>query len=475
MKIQELINTSAKGGTVIFFSVMLRVVIGFATQVALARMLAPEIFGDIAFVATIALFLNALSDLKADVYIIQQTTCDPQRAVNVAFTLELVAALAMLGFVFTFAPSVMSVLGREELTLYVQVLALSFLYNPFSRPRSLLERELKFLRAKIPSIVAQVIASGSALTLAYHNFGIWSLLWWRLCPMICEVTILWLNTSVKPKLCWDTAVAKALINFSGPLIASAFLSFISYNMDYFIVGHYLSDGSMELGYYWLGFQAAVYFLMARQVLYGVLFPVFSRIEDMHLKARAFRQFTHAVSGIFLVIVIFMVSYGRDLIMFVYGNRWEPAVLPFQIVMIVVLIRATNANLGYYFNSSGNTKPEFISSLLTTVLLAPAAYFGTIYFGIIGAASSVLVVQLITSTLLYEKYVKPMVGEGAFHYLARPCSIAIVCLITTLVLFECSAAIYVRILVTILLLMLAYLVLLKDVLADIRRALRMLLP
>ena len=37
---------------------------------------------------------------------------------------------------------------------------------------------------------------------------------------------------------------------------------MTYNVDYLIVGQVLQDGTTQLGYYWLGFQAAAYLLIS---------------------------------------------------------------------------------------------------------------------------------------------------------------------------------------------------------------------
>lgn len=416
MKARDFLKVSAKGGAVVAVAVFAQTLVGFVTQVALARILAPEVFGRLAFATTAAMFFNALTNLRGDAYVIQQKG-SPRHAVDVAFTLELAASAVFVALVFLIAPPVMGALGKGDLTIYVQILSLSFFYNPFSRTRCLLERELSFFRSKTPFLAAQLFGSVTSIALAVLGYGILSLLWWRLSVLFGEVFLLWISAPYRPRLRWDTEQARRLILFTWPLVGSATVSYFCYNIDYFIVGKFLGD--MELGYYWLGFQAAAYLLLARQILYQVLFPVFSRMDDEELKRQAFLRFSRAVAGIFTVLTVVAVLFGRDLILFLYGAKWEPAVFPFQIVFVAVMMRAINANMGYYFYSSGNTRPEFVSVLLTSIFLAPAAYFGTLRFGINGTAMAVLTVQIIVSVAIYEWYVRPMAGHGVLHFFAWP--------------------------------------------------------
>lgn len=418
MNKRDFLKVTAEGGGIIAASVMTRFVIAFVTQVILARILEPEVFGSLAFATTVAMFFNALTNFHGDKYVIYQKDC-PQRAVNVAFTLELIAASFFLVFVFLIAPLIMRQLGKSDLTIYVQFMALAFLYNPFCRPRCLLERNLSFFRAKFPLIASQFVAAILAITLACYGFGIWSLLCWRLTVMVGEVLILWVIAPHKPRLAWDTDLVRGLLRFSWPLVGSAFLAFFYYNVDYFIIGLCLEDGKTQLGYYWLGFQAGSYFLISRHVLYEVLFPVFSRLDDEAFKALAFQRFTHAVGGIFLVLTMVAVFFGKDLVLLVYGSKWAPAIFPFQIIFITVLMRAMCSNIGYYLDSRGQTKPELMAALIFAILLPPLAYFATIHYGINGTAVSVLFVQVVVVVYLFERYIKPLTGKGTLHFFLWP--------------------------------------------------------
>lgn len=474
MNTREFLRTSTKGGAVISIAIVVRVVVGFVTQITLARLLAPEMFGKIAFATTVAMSLNAFTNLRADAYIIHQKD-SPERVIDVTFTLELLSSIFFGLLVIMMAPYVMSALGKSELTIYVQVLALAFFYNPFSRIRSLLERDLLFSRSTFPSIIAQMIGSISSIALAFFGYGIWSILWWRLSVMFGEVAILWTTAHYRPRLKWDIGIAKRFLRFSWPLVGSGLLVFFSYNIDYFIVGQFLEDGDTQLGFYWLGFQAATYLLMARAVLYGVLFPLFSRIESDEYKKQVYMKFSRAVAGIFIIITTVALLFGRDIILAIYGPKWFPAVFPFQIIFIVIMMRAINSNNGYYLNSSGETMPELKSALIMTILLIPAAYFGTILFGINGTAVAVLCVQVVVNIVIYEQYIKPKTGNGVLHFFAWPWFISGLALTLALLSDYYELAFIVKLVWFFILLLIIYYSIIRSVLQDIKVALRILKP
>lgn len=453
-------------------AVAVKIAIGAGTQVLLARLLTPEIFGQVAYAMVVAMFFNAFTNLRGDAYIVSQKE-SPKRAMDVVFTMEMAAAALFFLLVCLTAPYIMDSLGKGELTSFVQILALSFFYNPLVRPRSRFERDLSFVRSRLPGMVSEILAAASSIALALAGYGVWSLLWWRLSVPLIEVAILWLTVSERPGFRWDPGEAKAVFRYSLPLTSSAILVFFYYNVDYFIIGQVLDDSATQLGYYWLGFQAASYFLMARQIFYQGLLPIFSRLEDEGFKKEAFLRFSRAFSGTFLVLTLLALVFGRDAILFVYGKQWEPAVFPFQVISIVVLMRAINSNTGYYFHSSGKTMPDLVAALIWTILLPPLAYIGITRYGIDGAAVSVLIVQVIANVFIYERYVKPLTGKGALHFFFLPVAISGLALAAAVVSRNMEISLPIRLTWFCALFALAYVSVIGPVMKDIRKALERL--
>lgn len=469
---RDFLKISFKGGSVIALSVVIAAAISFATQVVLARTLEPKLFGQITFVMTVAMFLNPLANLHADKFIIFQKDFS-QRSMDVTFTLELIAATLLTALVFFVAPSIMNLLGKSELTIYVQIIALAFLYNPLCRPRCLFERNLSFFHSKYPFVLSQFVAAVSSIAMAYFGFGLWSLVWWKLSGMLGETIILWSIAPYRPRIALDPDIVAKLVRFSWPLVGSTFLVFFYYNVDYFIVGRFLEDGDVQLGYYSLGFQAATYILISRQLLYEVLFPIFSRLDDDDLRARTFQRLTQAVAGAFLVLTILAIFFGRDIIIQLYGVRWEPAVFPFQIIFITSMMRAISANIVYYLRSRGQNRPELMMAIGFSVLLPPLAYFATIRYGINGTALAVLLIQVIVVVFAFERYIRPLTGKGVLHFFLWPWVISGFALVLTLAIQNHGVSFLVRLMICLVFLLITYFAFLQTTFRDVLTTVRSL--
>ncbi|MEK0337890.1 MAG: oligosaccharide flippase family protein, partial [Nitrosopumilus sp.] len=170
----KIIKKSTTGALIVLSATGIQYGIGFLVHIILARLLLPEHFGMIAFAIIIAMFINNFCQTHGEKFIIKEKGNIQEKIENI-FTLELLISFFFLGFVFLLAPSVMKLLHKPELTIFVQVLAIAYLYNPFSKPKYLFERELNFKMSSIPFVISQIIGAVIAITMAILGFGAWSL------------------------------------------------------------------------------------------------------------------------------------------------------------------------------------------------------------------------------------------------------------------------------------------------------------
>ena len=352
MNNKTIIKKSIHGGFIVFTSSALRYLFAFGTQVYLARILEPDYFGALAFATMVAMFFNNFTNTNGDKYIIKERENTYQKIDNV-FTLEILLSVIFSILVIGIAPLLMKLLGKPELINFVQFLALLFFYNAFSKPRSLFERELSFYRSKLPGVVAQLSGGIVGITLAYLEYGIWSLLLWRFTTLYVEVLIIWLITPYRPKLVWDSNIMIDIISFGWPLLGSSLLVFFYWNIDYYLVGRFLGD--VQLGYYWLAFQTSQYFLKVKASIISVVFPTFSRMGNENDIKIGFEILTKLTAIMYMFPTIIVLILGEDLIQLIFGDNWAPATTAFQIFMVLAAIRAITSYWDPVFWYYGKTK------------------------------------------------------------------------------------------------------------------------
>lgn len=386
MNKENILRKSVKGTLIVFVATGLQYIIVFCTQVALARILDPSHFGILAFASMVAMFFSNFSNLHGNKYIIKEKDKIQQKLNNV-FTLELVLASLTVFLVIFIAPYLLDLLGKPELTRFVQLLVLISFYNPLSKPLSIFERDLAFFKAKFPMVLAQLIGGLITVSLAFFGLGIWSLILWRLIIPTLEALIIWKIIPTRPKLALNRKILKGVIDFGWPLLGSSILVFFYWNIDYYIVGSLL--GKDQLGYYWLAFQVSHYFLKAKVAIMSVVYPAFARMDNERYIKKSFEILTKFTAIIYMLPTIIILVSGKELIAFIFGTKWLPATTVFKIFMVLITLRAVTSYWDPIFLYHGKTKFLFLLTILNSIFISVAGYFATKAYGIEGMASAVL--------------------------------------------------------------------------------------
>ena len=404
MEQHEVIRKSLRGSAVVGGAMLAQHGLAFAAQLALARLLAPEHFGALAFAGMVVMLFYNFTHTQGDRFIITEKD-HVRETLNGVFTLEIISATGFFVLVFFSAPLLMKLLGRPELALYVRFLAVQFFYNPFSKVRVLYERELSFFRSKAPMVAGQIAGSAIAVTLAWRGYGVWSLLWYRVAVATVEAGLLWLIAPYRPRLEWHTPRLRSILRFTLPLIGSSVFAFAIYNADYFVVGRILGD--RELGFYWMAFQLTHYIIKFRSIVISVGLPAFTRLGTDERLVRAFTVLSSATAIVLIFPTILFVVFGHEAITLILGAKWLPSVMAFKILMPLILLRGTISYWEPVQLAKGNTWVQFAVTALGAVTIPLFVYLLATRYGIAGAALGVLLAGLLEFAVeasLNQKYV-----------------------------------------------------------------------
>ena len=421
MNRNEIIRRSIRGVGVVMLATLGQFAIPLGSQIVLARLLAPEYFGMMAFASMVAMFFSKLTTIQSEKYLIKEKV-GVDRKLNNAFTLELILASVFFGVVLIVAPILMKVVGKPHLTQLVQILAFSYFYNPFSKPRYLYERELKFFPSRFPQVAGQAVGAGTAISLALLDFGVWSLVCGRLAALLAEIPIIWSLAPVRPKLRFDKEIFTELIHYGWPLMGSSILIFFYWNVDNYIIGDLL--GEQQLGYYWLAFQLSQYLLQGKTVINSVLLPAFSRSNDSQDVKKGFELATKMTAIAFLLPTIIVLVLGDPIIKFLFGEKWAPATFSFQIFMVLTALRATTQFWDPIFFWKGQTRVFLVLAIINSIIIPVLGYPMTLRFGIEGMAFSVLF-SIMVITPIAAHYLKKIIEIKYRALLLKPVLIFLV--------------------------------------------------
>ena len=363
------------------------VAISFAIGVALARILEPSDFG---LIAACLIFIEVGSTLVASSFASALVRKPEVSEIELAtsFVLQLITAVLAMGIIALFAPILSVVMGDELYGMVLESLSVSLLILAFRGiPTVLARRAMNFRPIAFSNWLETFSFGAIAITLAVYGFGVWSLVVGRVLASAIATTQLAIMMRWEPKMAFSIPVCKALLGTAIQFAGKEVLADISRNIGYFFAG-------MKRGMENLGFYSRAHYLMMLPVtrlsasVGSVLFPAFAKIQHDESALRwSFQRATCVLSIVIFPLLAGLMVVAPTFIPFVYGTRWEPTVLPLQILCVAGILYSVEPVAVSLINAKGFLIDDIKRQSLHLVILAVAILVLS-RWGVVGIAIAV---------------------------------------------------------------------------------------
>ena len=346
------------------------------------RLLAPSDYGLLAMASVLLALLSMFAEVGLGPALVQQVEVSEQKF-RQAFGIVILVNLALFGLLNLLAPLVAKFYAEERLVTIIRVLSIQFLLMPLSViPDVLLQRRLEFKKRSLIELGSAVVSSISTLGLALYGFGIWSLVFGNLAGLTLRLVTVNLVAPFRALPSFSWTGMRQLLAFGGNITASRFLWFFYTQADTVIVGRVL--GGSVLGMYSVAMHLATLPVQrVSAILNQVTFPAFSRFQ--HEKDLISSQLLKAFSMISFVafpILWGMSSVAPDLVFVLLGPNWTDAIVPLQILTLVMPFRTIAGFLPSITDAVGRPEIALYNVILGCVTMPLAFYVGS-HWGIKG--------------------------------------------------------------------------------------------
>jgi len=383
-----------KGAVWISISRGLVFLINFGGSVVLARLLEPRDFG----VFGIAVLLTGLGTRFGNVgfalALVQRKEID-EKHVSSLFTVNLVIFPFITAILILASPFIGSYFDNPLAGRVLKLMALIFLATPFSSvAQALMQREMNFRGPAFASTVQHLVTIVVAIIFALGGFGVWSLVYGELFGAGLNAVMLVLQSRWKPVLKYRHEAMQDLFSFGAGVFLKRLLVYGSDKIDFFVIGKRL--GAVPLGFYEKGFNLMN--LTVKELgnkMEPVLFRAFSVIQNDRARIlKAYHKVLLTFSLVSFPVFFGLAAVAPSFIFLVYGEKWMPMVVPFQIMCFSGIFRLHLKVTSTAFNAMGKIKVEVWIRCAAIVLLFGGCWYGS-RFGLIG----VTVAETSTATLL----------------------------------------------------------------------------
>jgi O-antigen/teichoic acid export membrane protein len=338
------------------------------------RLLGPREIGLYGVVSTTVISLIALKKVGVDELFVQQDQDDQEREFQYAFTLELALSIAMCLIILALSPVVAAVYSDHRLLALMASLAYLPIAFALQAPLWVFFRRMDYRRQRSLQAIQPVIGFAVTVPLAAATgLGVWSLVIGQVAGYIVAVAATLRVTPYRLALRYDRAVAARYLRFSGPIMLTIAGAIVIAQGQILMIT--LHDGLAGAGFITLAVTLTRYIDRADQIVTATIYPAICAIqgqrralEEMYLKSN------RATLLWVLPYAVGVVLFAPDLIHFVLGDRWEPAVLLLQGLAIVGAITQLGFNWFSFFRAHGDTRPpavEAIAGAGAFLVLVPA--------------------------------------------------------------------------------------------------------
>ncbi len=358
--------------------------ITWAITIIVMRLLTPEDYGLMAMAGVFISFLALLNELGLGAAMIQKQKVD-ETSLRQTFGLLLISNSCLFLLLLLIAPLIGYFFHEERVVAIIRLLSAQFIMMPFGIiPQSLLAREMNFKKISVVEFVSAIAGSLITLMLALNGFGVWSLVWG-------SMTIILLRTVglnfVCPYLHGPRFSLKGMrhtISFGSYVTLVRALWFFFLQADVFIVGRIM--GKELLGFYSVAMNLAT---LPMQKVSGIInqvaFPAFSSIQAEPLRVASHSLKAVRIMSFFAFPLLWGIScIAPEIVSVVLGNKWHQAIVPLQLVSLIVPFRMIINLLDPAVMGLGRPDVTFSIVLFNSIVMPLAILIGT-RWGLLGVS------------------------------------------------------------------------------------------
>ncbi|MBU3077195.1 oligosaccharide flippase family protein [Sphingomonas quercus] len=372
-------------------------VLRLASNLALTRLLFPEVFGLMALVQVFMTGLQMFSDLGINLSIIQHERGEEPDFLNTAWTIQIIRGVALwLGSCILAWPAAL-IYGEPQLAILLPVVGLNAIILGFTTTRiALVNRNLQIGVQTFTDLGSQVAGLLITILLAWTTRSVWALVIGLLCTsMIKVVAQQTLLKGPANRLHFDRDMSREIIRFGKYIFLSSIAGFLVNQSDRAILGGYVP--LTELGIYSVAYVFANVPLQLAQAAGGqIIFPIYRKFMTTEsagnrakvAKARRLVLLSTVLLGGLLTLA------SVPLVNLLYDHRYTAAGPILALLGFSVTAQIATSNYDGAHLSHGNSKWHFNLICLQAIVQVVLSFLLISRFGLIGAVFALGVSSLV---------------------------------------------------------------------------------
>lgn len=352
-------------------------ILNFVFGIALARLLAPEVFGMLVAIQILTGLIGLVSGGGMGQALVRAEEVGDQDY-RVVFTLQLAIGCLVYTGLFLIAPVFAAWYDTPLYSELLRVSALSFLLRPFSNlPGSILFRQMRFKAQTAVNVSALCLSSSVSIGMALFGFGVWSLIVGGLAGSLTSIAMLMQLSGWSPRLSFAWWRGRDLARYGILVTVGDLIVYLRGQASNFVLSR--TVGPHALGLFNKANSMATIPQSVTGSVYQVTFRALAKEQaKLDLSQYLYLRAITLVSVYTWPVFLALAWLALPLIRFLYGHRWTEAAgpltwlamlgpfimldilagsvlaarnwlgreIPVQIAMLIVVVLGTLAGLPY---------------------------------------------------------------------------------------------------------------------------------
>ena len=370
-------------------------VVRLGTNVILAGLLAPEMFGIMLLINTLRTGVELLSDIGIGQSVVRSPNGEDQRFLDTAWTLQLLRGALLWAITVAAAAPLGTIYGQPELVLIILAVSPVFLFTGLQSPGLFLVQRQMRLRARAAyDVGTTVFQCAFTIALAAVMPSVWALVWGLVVSTFFSMVMSYLvGTRRLPKFAWDRPALGEILNFGKWIFLSTVLYFAATSTDriYFVAALPLALA----GVYAIARTFAELFdQLAQRAGAMLIFPKLAMMGDGRGEAAArLRAKRRMLLALVAVALGGAAAVADRLIMLLYDDRYVLAAFMLPILFAGVWFRVLGAFADSMLMGCGRPTPGAVANGMKFAVLALGLPLAMAYADIFAALLVLILAEI----------------------------------------------------------------------------------
>jgi len=371
--------------------------LGTGSAIVLARLIAPAQFGMLAVVIIANEFALMTANETIGTPLVQRPDIEHEHF-EAATVAALVLGFGLAAFTFFILPFVTTPLYGAETTSLFRLFSAEFVIAGFLIvPLARLQRSLQFRRISVGEMIGTPVSAAVAVGLAIAGLGATAYVIGMLAGTLAMTVVYFTGvTPVRPR--WHRRQMRELLRFGAPAVGAGFSGVWYRNIDYMILGIRLTTSAV--GFYYRAFTLGVeYERRLSGIIIRIAFPLYARTDDPAERLALRVRIVRLNAAVVYPTLAMFIAVAPILVPWLFGDRWEPAVLPAQILAVAGMASSIRSLTSPTVFAEGRPGSLMVFSVVETVLYGATVWIASSY-GLVTVCTAVSLFQISSLLLAY---------------------------------------------------------------------------